>query len=107
MWRLAEHRLAQAIGRRLAGERGEGFVDLAEATVRSVARGVIGVALIQSLLAGLGLVIAGVPAAGLWTLLCLVLAIVQIGVLPIMLPAAISEIVDLVFEKEPARVFQR
>jgi predicted PurR-regulated permease PerM len=83
------YRLAQSIGRRLAGERGEGFVDLADATVRSVARGVIGVALIQSLLAGLGLVVAGVPAAGLWTLLCLVLAIVQIGVLPIMLPAVI------------------
>ncbi len=83
------HGLAEDIGRRLAGERGEGFVELAEATVRSVARGVIGVALIQSLAAGLGFFLAGVPAAGLWTFLCLILAVAQISLAPIMLPAAI------------------
>ncbi len=83
------HGLARDIGRRLAGERGEGFVELAEATVRSVARGVLGVALIQSLLAGLGLVVAGVPAAGLWAFLCLILGVVQIGPTPILIPAVI------------------
>ena len=83
------HGIAHDIGRRLAGERGEGFVVLAEATVRSVARGVLGVALIQSLLAGLGFVVAGVPGAGLWAFLCLILAIVQIGVGPIMVPVVI------------------
>jgi predicted PurR-regulated permease PerM len=41
------------------------------------------VALIQSLLAGIGMVIGGVPLAGLWTLLCLILAIVQVPILPV------------------------
>jgi hypothetical protein len=59
----AGHRLAHDIARRLAGENGANFVDLAEATVRSVARGVLGVALIQSLLAGIGLVAVG-PRVG-------------------------------------------
>lgn len=81
--------LARDIGTRLAGEQGAGYVDLAEATVRSVARGVLGVALIQSLLAGLGFVVAGVPAAGLWAFLCLVLGVVQIGPGPILLPVVL------------------
>jgi predicted PurR-regulated permease PerM len=82
-------RIARDIGRKLAGDRGMSLVDLVEATMRSVVRGVLGVALIQALLAGLGLIVAGVPAAGLWTLLCLILAVLQVGVVPIMLPAVI------------------
>jgi predicted PurR-regulated permease PerM len=42
-------RTTRAIARRLAGDQGEGFARLAEATVRSVARGILGVALIQTL----------------------------------------------------------
>jgi len=83
------HHLAHSIGRRLAGDRGAELADLAEATVRSVARGVLGVALIQSLLAGLGFFIAGIPAAGFWAFLCLILGVVQIGVGPIMIPVVI------------------
>lgn len=55
-------RTAQAIGKRLAGERGPEFVDVAGATVRSVARGILGVAVIQALLAGIGFLAVGVPA---------------------------------------------
>ncbi len=73
------HHLAGAVARRLAGRRGEEFADLAGATVRSVTRGILGVAIIQSLLAGLGFLVAGVPGAGLWALLCLILAVLQIG----------------------------
>jgi predicted PurR-regulated permease PerM len=80
---------SQAIARRLAGERGVELMDLAETTVRSVARGILGVAFIQSLLAGLGFMVVGVPGAGLWALLCMFLAIIQIGVLPISLPIVI------------------
>jgi predicted PurR-regulated permease PerM len=80
---------SQAIARRLAGERGRELADLAETTVRSVARGILGVAIIQSLLAGLGFMVVGVPGAGLWALLCMFLAIIQIGVLPIFLPIVI------------------
>lgn len=83
------HRIASDLARRLAGQRGESFIDLAEATVRSVARGVVGVAFIQASLAAVGLIVAGVPAAGVWALICLILAVVQIGVVPVILPAVI------------------
>ena len=63
-----------------SGARGSAFVDLAGVTIRNVARGVIGVALIQSLLIGFALIVAEVPAAGLLTLAVLVLGILQIGV---------------------------
>jgi predicted PurR-regulated permease PerM len=59
---------------------------LASKTVRSVAQGVLGVALIQSLLAGVGLLAAGVPGAGLWALLVLLLAIVQLPPILILAP---------------------
>ncbi|MGB5834420.1 MAG: AI-2E family transporter [Thiohalocapsa sp.] len=82
-------RVAHAIARRLAGHRGDQFADLAEAVVRSVSRGILGVALIQSVLAGLGMLAAGVPAAGLWALVTLLLATIQIGAIPVLLPAVI------------------
>ena len=52
---------------------------LSGATIRSVARGVLGIAQIQSLLAGLGgMLVMGVPCTGVWTLLVLVLTMVQV-----------------------------
>ena len=78
-----------AVARRLAGGRGMEFARLAEATVRSVTRGILGVALIQSILAGLGWLVVGVPGAGLWALLALLLSTVQIGILPITIPILI------------------
>lgn len=81
------YRLSRDVGRRLAGQQGGELVDLAEATMRSVVRGVLGVALIQSSAAGLGLVVAGIPLAGLWTVIVLVLCVVQIGPFLIMGPA--------------------
>lgn len=81
--------VARSLATRLAGERGAEFITLAAATVRGVTRGILGVALIQSLLAGAGLFLAGVPAAGFWTAVALVLCVVQLGVAIIMIPAAI------------------
>ena len=81
--------LAHAIGRRLAGEAGADFADLATATTRSVAQGVLGVALIQAILSGVGMLAVGVPAAGLWALLVLVLAIVQLPPLLVLAPAIV------------------
>jgi predicted PurR-regulated permease PerM len=75
--------------RHLAGARGALFVDMAGATVRTISRGVIGVAVIQALLAGIGLIIAGIPAAGLISFLVLVLGIVQIGPTIILVPLVI------------------
>ena len=83
------NRTVSAIAHRLADEKGADFVDMAKGTVRSVANGILGVAVIQSLLAGLGFMVAGVPAAGLWALLCLILSIAQIGIAPIVIPVII------------------
>ncbi len=64
---------------RLTPARGKAFVELARNTVRNVARGVIGISALQTLLLGIGFIVAGIPLAGVLTLLCLVLAIIQIG----------------------------
>ena len=80
---------ANTIATRLAGDRGAEYADLGQATVRSVARGILGVALIQSLLAGLGFLAVGLPAAGLLALLCLLLAVVQIGPGLVVIPTVI------------------
>jgi predicted PurR-regulated permease PerM len=77
---------ALAFFTRLAGERGATFVQLAGATVRSVAQGILGVALIQSILAGLGCLVVGVPGAGFWALLILLLAVVQLPTILILGP---------------------
>jgi predicted PurR-regulated permease PerM len=77
------------IMRHLAGARGAMFVDMAGATVRTISRGIIGVAVLQALLAGIGLIVAGVPAAGLISFLVLLLGIIQIGPSIILLPLVI------------------
>jgi predicted PurR-regulated permease PerM len=74
---------------RLAGERGPEFAEISTKTVRSVVKGIIGVSLLQSILAGLGFAVAGIPGAGLWALLCLFLAIIQIGIGPAIIPVII------------------
>ena len=75
-----------ALAKRLIGDQGEELTTLASKTVRSVAQGVLGVALIQSLLAGVGLLAASVPGAGLWALIVLLLAIVQLPPILILAP---------------------
>jgi predicted PurR-regulated permease PerM len=70
---------------RVAGVQGEAIVDITVQTIRSVVKGIIGVSFIQAILAGLGFAVAGIPAAGLWAFLCLVLAIVQIGIGPVVI----------------------
>ena len=80
---------AQRLGARLAGAQGGRFIDVAEATVRSVARGILGVALIQSLLAGLGFLVVGIPGAGLWALIAMFFSVIQIGIFPVTLPILI------------------
>jgi predicted PurR-regulated permease PerM len=81
--------MGQRIARRVVGENGERFARLAVATTRSVARGVLGVALIQATLAGLGMLVVGIPGAGLWAIVALMFCIVQIGPALVLIPAAI------------------
>lgn len=79
-------RLAHKVAYVVAGERGPDLADLAASSVQSVTRGVLGVAVIQSLLAGLGMLVVGVPAAGLWTLLILILAVMQLPAMLVLIP---------------------
>jgi predicted PurR-regulated permease PerM len=77
---------------RMAGPvRGPELAALATATVRSVVQGILGVAALQSFLAGIAFVVAGIPGAGLWALVVLVAAVVQIPVaLAMAIPVAIG-----------------
>ena len=75
--------------RRLVSRRGDEFLQLAGATIRNVSQGVIGVSLLQTLLAGIGLTAAGVPGASLITFFVLILGIVQIGPAIILIPVII------------------
>lgn len=81
--------LTRRFFRRLAGSRGEDAVQLAAASIRGVAMGVVVTAFIQALMGGAGLLAAGVPAAGVLTTLMFVFTIAQIGPMPILIPAVI------------------
>jgi predicted PurR-regulated permease PerM len=75
---------ALRFGRRLAGASGEGSVVLAAQAIRGVALGVVVTALVQSVLGGIGVAIAGVPFAAVLTALMFMLAIAQIGPVPVL-----------------------
>ena len=77
------------LGRRLGGDRGQAVVLLAGQSIRAVALGVVVTALAQTVLAGLGLAVAGVPFAGLLTGVILILCIAQIGPVIVLVAAVI------------------
>ena len=76
-------------GRRLAGVQGESVVLLAGQSIRAVALGVVVTALAQTVFAGLGLFVTGVPFAGLLTAMILILCIAQLGPILVLVPAVI------------------
>lgn len=80
---------AKRFGRRLGGKDGEDLVHLAGQATRAVAIGVGVTAIVQSVLGGIGLAIAGVPFALLLTAVLFVLCISQIGMLVALIPAVI------------------
>jgi predicted PurR-regulated permease PerM len=88
----ADH--VRRFARRLAGEPGEGAVVLAGDAIRGVALGVGVTAVVQSVVAGLGLALAGIPFAGLLTALMFMLCIAQVGPLPVLVPALIWAFYD-------------
>jgi predicted PurR-regulated permease PerM len=74
---------------RLTGKSGEEFKTMIVLTIRNVAKGILGVAFIQFVLVGASLVFANVPFAGLWALLVLLFAIVQLPVGIVAIPVII------------------
>ncbi len=67
--------------KKIAGERGEEFMHVTLVTIRNVAAGVLGVAVIQSILIGVGLVLAEIPLAAVWIIVILIMAIAQVPVI--------------------------
>ena len=80
---------ADRFARRLAGTQGENAVHLAARAIRAVALGVVVTAVLQTILAGIGLALAGVPFATILTALIFMLAVAQVGPGPVLLPATI------------------
>lgn len=84
----AAERLKAGVNR-LAGERGQALLKIAGDTVRSVVYGILGTALAQGFVAGVGYLIAGVPGALLLALLTFFLSLVPVGPPMIWIPASI------------------
>jgi predicted PurR-regulated permease PerM len=82
-------RAVRRFARRLAGERGDEAAVIAAKTIRGVALGIVLTALIQAFVAGVGPGITGVPAPGLLAAIVFILALAQLPVGVVMLPAII------------------
>ena len=81
--------IVRAFCHRLAGARGDEVASLAAKAIRSVALGVIVTALVQAILSGIGLAVAGVHSAVLLTAIIFVLSLCQIGPGPVLLTAIV------------------
>jgi len=82
-------RAGKSVFETLIGKQGENFTELSVAIIKSVVQGVLGVAAIQSLLGGIGIWAVGIPAAGLWAIIILFFAIMQLPPLLILGPLAV------------------
>jgi predicted PurR-regulated permease PerM len=80
---------ALRFGARLAGAHGEASIRLSAQAIRGVALGVVVTALLQALIGGIGLLIAGVPFAAILTALIFLLAVAQIGGAPVLIAPVI------------------
>jgi len=74
---------------RALSQRGKEFVQLAGATVRNVSRGVVGIALLQAVLAGAAFLAVGIPAASVLAFAALLLGILQVGPAILFLPIVV------------------
>jgi len=95
--------LASQFLRRIAPESQDRFLDLSGNTVRGVTMGVVGVAIVQAILVGIGFAVIGIPAAALWAAICLMVAIVQISISIVVIPIVIYVFFN--YELLPAVVF--
>jgi len=85
----AAEKVTENVLRLLIGKDAKEITNLANLTVRSVVQGILGIAIIQSVAAGILMLAFGIPAAGLWALIVMFLAIVQLPPTIILLPIAI------------------
>ncbi|ADM98924.1 predicted inner membrane protein [Dickeya dadantii 3937] len=74
---------------RLGRQGGDSAVILAAQAIRAVALGVVVTAIVQSVLGGIGLALAGIPYTTLLTVLMFLSCVAQIGPLTVLIPAII------------------
>ena len=74
---------------RLAGDRGRQLIKVAGDTVSGVIYGILGTAIAQAIVAGIGFTIAGIPGAVLLSVLTFFFAVIPFGPPLIWLPASI------------------
>lgn len=74
---------------KLIGNEGEELVKISRNTIRSVVKGILLVAIIQSFLSFIGFSFIGLPAAGVFAFIVLFSAIVQIPVTIAVIPAIV------------------
>jgi len=88
---------------RFAGDKGPEIIQITTSTIRAVMLGVVGVAIIQSILSAIGMLIVGVPLTGLWAALVLVCAVIQLP--PFLVLGPVSVWVFYTSETTPAVIF--
>jgi len=93
----------KTFSRLTSNKRGEMFTHLSRDTIRSIAQGVIGIAIIQALMSAIGMYVMDVPAWGLWTLMILVLAVAQLP--PLLVLGFVIAYVWSVAATTPAVIF--
>ncbi len=95
--------VSNAIARKLVGDKGEEWANLSALTIRSVVQGVIGIAIIQSVLSFVGLALIGVPFAWFWAFIVLFFAIIQLP--PLLVLGPIIAYVFSYADTTPATIF--
>jgi len=80
------HNVALKLFKKFTANRAAELLNLSVLTIRSVMQGVIGVAVIQAILVGIGFFFAGVPGAAVLTLIVMIMAIAQLPMVIIIIP---------------------
>jgi len=99
----SSEKAVQKMFKMLIGKQGEDFTQLAGATIRSVVQGVLGVAIIQALVSGIGMLFFDIPAAGLWAIIVLFLAVIQLP--PILILGPVAAYAFTIMDTTPAVIF--
>ncbi len=81
--------MVDRVATRVIGGRGAAIIDGIKATIMNVSKGVLGTSAIQTVFIAIGMIAAGLPAAGVWVVLCLILSVAQIGPGLIIIPTMI------------------
>ncbi len=97
------HRTVKKFMNKMLGDNADEMIDLSRDTIRSVVKGILLVALIQTVLAFIGFKAIGLPAAGIFAFIILVTAIMQIPATLTMIPAIL--IAFSISDTTPAIIF--